>query len=207
MLLLLRLLDPLPDSRNIVIDDIPIHHVDRSTLRQRIITIPQDSVFLPGKCSIKLNLDPLSSATDHECISVLETVQLSKFVRECGGLHAQMSIESLSEGQQQLFGLGRAVLRRMLREKAGGPTGGILLLDEMNSKLDKDTDKLTQEIVRKQFVDYTVIMVAHRLDMVMNMCDRVFVLDRGGLVEEGNPRILAAIKGSRFAELWNESNS
>jgi ABC-type multidrug transport system fused ATPase/permease subunit len=72
-------------------------------------------------------------------------------------------------------------------------------------KLDKDTDRITQEIVREHFAEYTVIMVAHRLDMVMNMCDRVFVLDKGALVEEGSPKILAATSGSRFGELWNKS--
>ncbi|KFY76365.1 hypothetical protein V499_03976 [Pseudogymnoascus sp. VKM F-103] len=204
MLLLLRLLDPLPGSENIEVDGIPIHQVHRSTLRQRFITVPQDSIFLPGVSSIKFNLDTLSSATDEECISVLETVQLSSFVRACGGLHAPMSADSLSAGQQQLFGLGRAVLRRILRDKMGGPRGGILLLDEMNSKLDKDTDRITQEIVREHFADYTVIMVAHRLDIVMNMCDRVFVLDKGTLVEEGSPKMLAATSESRFGELWKE---
>ena len=99
---------------------------------------------------------------------MLETVQLPSFVRECGGLRAQMGADSLSARQQQLFGLGRAVLRRILRDKIGGSRGGILLLNEMNLKLDKDTDMITQEIVREHFADYTVIMVAHRLDIVMN---------------------------------------
>ncbi|KAH8896245.1 ABC transporter [Thozetella sp. PMI_491] len=206
MLLLLRLLDPLPGSHNILVDDVPIHQIDRLTLRQRFITVPQDSVFLPGRSSIKANLDPSNSASDEECITVLEAVQLSDLVRQCGDVHGNMGTESLSEGQQQLFGLGRAVLRRMMRDKTNGPTGGILLLDEMNSKLDKETDQITQKIIREQFRDYTVVMVAHKLDMVMNLCDRVFVLDQGVLVEEGRPMDLVEIRGSWFGRLWSESN-
>lgn len=117
-----------------------------------------------------------------------------------------MKAEDLSAGQQQLFGLGRAVLRRCVRARDGGPKGGILLLDEMSSKLDRETDRLAQDIIRTEFEDYTVIMVAHRLNMVMNLCDRVFVLERGEIVEEGAPRELADTAGTRFGELWQQNS-
>ena len=205
MLLLLRLLDPLADHANIQIDGIRLSNVSRSILRQRIITVPQDSVFLPGKMAIKLNLDPLGAATDEECHAALDTVHLLDFVDKLGGLDADMSAENLSAGQQQLFGLGRAVLRRRIRDRDGSASGGILLLDEMNSKLDKETDRLTQTILRTEFQRYTVIIVAHRLDIVMNLCDRVLILDKGTLVEEGNPSALASTEGSWFGELKKES--
>lgn len=206
MLLLLRLLNPLPLCQHIQVDGIPLHRVNRSTLRQRFITIPQDSVFLPGSSSIKVNLDPLETATDEECLAVLNRVGLSDFVKDSGGLHASMNADSLSAGQQQLFGLGRAVLRRRLKVKAHGLTGGILLLDEMNSKLDNETDRICQEVLQDEFVGYTIIMVVHRLGMVMKMCDRVFVLEKGKLIEQGHPKILAETEGSRFGELWKETS-
>lgn len=206
MLLLLRLLDPLPSSQDIAIDGVSLNRVNRTTLRQRIIVVPQDSVFLPGFSSVKQNLDPLGIATDEECLAILKTVRLLDFVGVLGGLHLAMSADNLSAGQQQLFGLGRAVLRRRMKDKMFGPSGGVLLLDEMNSKLDNDTDHVMQEVLRQEFVGYTTIMVAHRLSIVMNMCDRVLVMEKGSLVEEGNPRTLAARENSRFRELWKKSS-
>lgn len=193
-------------SEKVDIDGISLLNVDRSTVRQRFIVVPQDAVFLPGKASIRENLDPANQATEPECLSALAAVHLSEFVRESGGLNGLMRAEDLSAGQQQLFGLGRAVLRRCVRARNGGPRGGILLLDEMNSKLDRETDSLAQDIIRNEFADYTVIMVVHRLNMVMNLCDRVYVLDKGEIVEHGVPRELAYAAGTRFGELWQQNS-
>ena len=49
---------------------------------------------------------------------------------------------------------------------------------------------------------YTIVMVSHRLEMVMDYFDRVVVLDRGSVVEDGGPRELVEMEGSRFGELW-----
>ncbi|ROW01307.1 hypothetical protein VMCG_05930 [Cytospora schulzeri] len=133
LLMLLRLLDPIPSTvENIDIDGVPLYRIDRAVLRQRIIAVPQDAVFLPDGSSFKLNLDPVSVSSDMECKSVLETVGLWPFVTERGGLAAGMSPDTLSQGQKQLFSLARAILRRRIRsrEVANGQDRGILLLDE-----------------------------------------------------------------------------
>lgn len=205
ILLLLRLLDPLPScSKNMEIDGLPLHRVDRATLRKRIIAIPQDAVFLPDGSSVRDNINPLEPATDEECLAVLDAVLLAGFVQDRGGLNAGMSAEGLSAGQKQLFSLGRAILRRRVRERLSGQEkrGGILLLDEVSSSVDKVTDRAMQEIIRDEFQDYTIVMVSHRLEMVMDFFDRVVVLDRGSVVETGGPRELVDREGSRFGELW-----
>jgi ABC-type multidrug transport system fused ATPase/permease subunit len=205
ILLLLRLLDPLQScSRNMEIDDIPLHKIDRSTLRKRIIAIPQDAVFLPDGSSIKANIDPLDGATESECVQVLDAVRLSGFVEDRGGLNAGMSADDLSAGQKQLFSLGRAILRRRVRDRLAGSEkrGGLLLLDEVSSSVDKATDRAMQEIIRDEFESYTIVMVSHRLEMVMDFFDRVVVLDKGAVVESGGPRELVDTPGSRFGELW-----
>ncbi|KAM0421107.1 hypothetical protein ACHAPT_011178 [Fusarium lateritium] len=205
ILLLLRVLDPLEScSRNMEIDGIPLHQIDRSTLRKRFIAIPQDAVFLPDGSSVKANIDPLNGATEAECLQVLDTVRLSGFVDDRGSLNAGMSADDLSAGQKQIFSLGRAILRRRVRDRlAGGEKrGGLLLLDEVSSSVDKATDRAMQEIIRDEFESYTIVMVSHRLEMVMDYFDRVVVLDRGAVVESGGPRELVDTSGSRFGELW-----
>ncbi|KAF5020338.1 hypothetical protein F66182_7644 [Fusarium sp. NRRL 66182] len=203
IMLLLRLLDPLANqSANIVIDGVPYNRVDRSTLRRRIIAVPQDAVFLPDGSSIKENLDPFNMASDVECFAVLEAVRLTKFVHDHSSIHAGIRADDLSAGQKQLFSLGRALLRRKIKQRLGPNTGGVLLLDEVSSSVDSATDSLVQEIIKEEFSDYTIVMVSHRLDMVVAYFDSVVVLDRGRVVETGCPRELTKTDGSWFSELW-----
>ncbi|KAK2022803.1 ABC transporter [Colletotrichum zoysiae] len=208
ILLLLRLLEPVSTcSQNIEIDGVPFHRIDRSTLRRRIIAVPQDAVFLPDGSTIKSNIDPFEAASDSECLSVLRAVQLAGFVEELGGLHEGMSADSLSAGQKQLFSLGRAILRRRMKDaRSKRRGGGILLLDEVSSSVDYATDRLMQEIIKEEFGRYTIVMVSHRLEMVMDFFDSVIVMDQGRVIETGSPAELVATTGSRFGELWAIEN-
>ena len=205
MLLLLRLLNPLTSCPDLTIDGLPLSRINRTTLRQRIIVVPQEAVFLPGLNSIKFNLDPLGLATDEECLAVLTVVGLSGFVESLGGIDSSMSADNLSAGQQQLFSLGRAVLRRRVKNNLFGPSHGVLLLDEMNSKLDNDTDRVIQEVLRQEFDGYTIIIIAHRLDVVVNLCDRVLVMEKGSVVEDGGPKELVSTEKSLFSEIWKRT--
>ena len=209
ILLLLRLLDPLACcAENIELDGAAYNRIDRTTLRKRIIAIPQDAVFLPDGSSVQSNIDPLEEATEEECLSVLELVLLRGFVDDRGGLKGGMSPDDLSAGQKQLFSLGRAILRKRVRHRHidAEKRGGLLLLDEVSSSVDKITDRAMQEIIRTEFDAYTIVMVSHRLEMVMDYFDRVLVLDKGALVESGSPRELVDTPGSRFGELWTLGN-
>jgi ABC-type multidrug transport system fused ATPase/permease subunit len=78
--------------------------------------------------------------------------------------------------------------------------GGILLLDEISSSVDVETERVMQEIIKNEFKGYTVIAVSHRLDMIKDY-DRVIVMDTGEMVETGSPVELAEISGSRFGDL------
>lgn len=80
--------------------------------------------------------------------------------------------------------------------------GGLLLLDEVSSSVDVDTDRVMQEIIRREFEGYTVVMVSHRLEVVVGFFDRVVVMEGGEIVECGSPRELLEVEGSRFGELW-----
>lgn len=216
LLLLLRILDPVPSCADaITIDDTPLHKVDRGVLRQRVIAVPQDAVFLPDGTSFMTNLDPHGVSTEPECRAVLEAVGLWGLVHERGGLTSGMTPDTLSQGQKQLFSLARAVLRRRVRARHRGEVygkgavaedGGILLLDEVSSSVDQDTEREMQKVIAHEFTGYTIVMVSHRLDVVMGF-DRVVVMDKGELVETGRPADLVEAEGSRFRELWLVGNN
>lgn len=192
-----------------------LHKIDRAILRQRIIAVPQDAVFLPDGSTFMANLDPFGTSTELECQEVLEIVGLLPLVEERGGVTAGMSSETLSQGQKQLFSLARAVLRCRIRTReheaefggrvnekgAASTSGGILLLDEVSSSVDQETDRLMQKIILEEFSDYTIIMVSHRLEMVMSF-DTVLVMDQGSVVESGDPKMLIKKEGGKFRELW-----
>lgn len=203
---------------------LPLHRISRSALRRRIIAVPQDAVFFPAGSSIRENFDPYGEATDLEIKEVLELVGLSGFLEKQGGrLSMGMSAENLSAGQKQLFSLGRAILQRRVKHRRvrgndlGGNnesrgqsastqeesrTGGILLLDEVNSSVDRETENLMIRIIGNEFRGYTILMVSHRLDVVVEFADRVIVLDAGRMVEDGDPRKLIEEKSGIFRELW-----
>lgn len=138
-------------------------------------------------------------------------------------LETPLSPESLSQGQKQLFSLARAILRRRVRARelqahlgdyttittstpdANQQEGGILLLDEVSSSVDLNTDEEMQRVISVEFANYTIVMVSHRLGMVMGF-DRVVVMESGKIVETGKPRELVDVEGSRFRELWMVGN-
>jgi ABC-type multidrug transport system fused ATPase/permease subunit len=157
------------------------------------------------------NLDPFHVSTENECQAILETVGLWKLIQDRGGLNEGLSADTLSQGQKQLFNLGRAILRRRIRTREyevefgtaiseKGP-GGILLLDEVSSSVDRDTDRAMQRIIHEEFENYRIVVVSHRLDVVLDY-DTVLVMDSGRVVESGRPRMLVERDGSRFRELW-----
>jgi ABC-type multidrug transport system fused ATPase/permease subunit len=201
--LLLKMLDPVSSAaENVTIDGMSLHRINRSALRQRIIAVPQEAVFLPDGTSFQTNLDPSGVSTPEECGAVLAAVGLSAFVDERGGLSAGMTATTLSAGQRQLMSVGRALIRRRIRNRHhdAEKNGGILLLDEVSSSVDLETERVMQDIIKTEFEEYTVIAVSHRLHMVMEF-DTVVVMDIGEIVEVGNPAVLAGQAVSRFGDL------
>ena len=113
-------------------------------------------------------------------------------------LDATMKSLPLSQGQQQLFSLARAVLMRPTR-------GKVVLLDEATSSVDGQTDKMMQELIRTEFKEHTIVTVAHRLDTIMDS-EIVLVLDAGQLVEVGAPSELVQKEGGLFQRLYGKSH-
>lgn len=189
ILLLLRLLDPTTATENnITIDKLPLRRIHRNTLRQRVIAIPQDMIFLAAGETFRAMLDPHSRVTDKDCLAALEDVGLLGTVKESGGLQAEIGKETLSHGQKQLFSLAIAILRARAREQEGS-SSGILLLDEITSNVDRETEIIIMQVIERVFKNYTVVAVTHSLESVVGF-DRVFVMAEGQVIKDGTPNTL-----------------
>ncbi|OIW30336.1 multidrug resistance-like protein [Coniochaeta ligniaria NRRL 30616] len=190
---LLTLLRLVPNSSGtIAVDDVDISTLARDTVRGRIITVSQDTFFLPG--SVRLNIDPYDAASTEAIEAVLRRVGLWDAVQERGGLEAKFEDDMFSHGQRQLFSLARAVLRKDI--------GRVVVFDEATSSIDAHTEAVIREFLDDEFRHHTVIWVAHRLETIMGF-DRVIVLEKGCVVEDGNPSELVATGRNRFSDLWN----
>lgn len=181
------------NSGTIFIDGLDLSTIPRHYVRRNLNAIPQDPYFVAG--SIRLNLDPFSTNTDALILTALRKVKLLNTIIANGGLDGELDPETMSHGQRQLFCLARAILRK----------SKIVVLDEATSSVDRETDKLMQEIIRQEFKDCTIIAVAHRLETILDF-DRIAVLDRGDLVECDSPKNLLA-KDSSFKELYDVYSS
>lgn len=188
VLALLRMLNI--KSGKIEIDGLDLQRLPRTTVRERVNVIPQESLFLPG--TVRMNLDPRGKCNDIALVDALQKVQLWPTLGARGGLDGELKNDLLSHGQRQLFCLATAILRKTR----------IVVLDEATSNVDHETDKLMQRIIREEFRGCTIIAVAHRLNTIMDF-DRVAVLDHGVLCELDTPMALLAWQ-SRFRNMWGE---
>jgi ATP-binding cassette subfamily C (CFTR/MRP) protein 1 len=191
---LLRLINP--QSGSVCIGDVDMSAISADAVRQSITVIPQSPFFLPGSVSLNLTLlrDDIKSS-EAACIGTLKKVGLWDIISAKGGLGMEMSTLSLSHGQQQLFCLARAILKKTLPR-----LGRILILDEATSGVDQEMEALMECLLADEFQEYTVICIAHRLRMAKG-CDALVVLDGGRIVEVGEFGKLLEEKGA-FWELW-----
>ena len=191
-------------SGSLTIDGLNVSSIQPNTLRNTLITIPQDASPLPG--TVRFNIDPSSSflTTDTPIEDALALVGLWPLIRARGGLAAEMTTLRLSSGQSQLFALARAILllqrrRARCRDDSGAT---VLLLDEVTANVDEETERRMMEVLNGgMFRGLTVLAVAHRLRTIVGL-DRVVVLDGGRVVEVGVPGELLGMEGSLFREMF-----
>ncbi|OAA71750.1 ABC transporter, transmembrane domain, type 1 [Akanthomyces lecanii RCEF 1005] len=165
----------LPSHGTVKIGAMDLATVDRTALRNRITFIQQDPTLFPG--TLRDNLDPEGRFSDAACANAIDRVlgpswDLDSPI-DAGG-------KNLSQGQRQLVGIGRAVLRR----------SGLVILDEATASIDRGTAAMVQKVLREELARSTVITIAHRLEAVedANWCLR---LERGRVLECGPARDLA----------------
>lgn len=169
---------------------------DLSSLREHVAYVPQEVTMFSDTIRSNLLLGNNHPITDAEIENTLDTVGCG-FVKEMPfGLDTVLdeNAVNLSGGQKQRLALVRALLRKP----------EILILDEATSALDTISERKLQDSLKKAYPYMTVIMVAHRLNSIRD-CDRILVLDRGMVIEEGTHGQLME-KSGLYAAMYNSIN-
>lgn len=161
---------------------------------------------MPDGTTFRTNLDPWAAASDAERTAALADFKLDAVIDAKGGLDAPLNSAELSAGQKELFSLARAVLRRRVKLRVTGVDGGLLLLDEVTSSADAETEVEVGRMLEREFGAWTVVMVTHRREMAVG-CERVVVVDNGRVVEDGKPGELLEKEGGWFRALWANGGS
>jgi len=203
------------EQGKILIDDVDIGLIGLQDLRENIVMVPQDPTLFTG--TLRTNLDPFGLFTDEEIFTALRGVQLvsgpsaansrpetpvqtlrkngknspassttvaasitdtsamenKNIFRNLSSTVAE-SGSNLSQGQRQLLCLARALLK----------APKVLLMDEATASIDYATDARIQDTIRE--IKNTTLTIAHRLQTIIDY-DKVLVLDKGEIVEFGDP--------------------
>ena len=193
--LLLRFYEP--QSGTISIDGQTVDSVTQESLRAQIGLVTQDTSLLHR--SVRDNIIyGRPDATEAEMISAAERAEAAGFIPNLSDAKGRRGYDAhvgergvkLSGGQRQRIAIARVMLK----------DAPILLLDEATSALDSEVEAAIQESLDKMMEGKTVIAIAHRLSTIAAM-DRLIVLDKGRIIEEGSHTELLAKQGL-YAKLW-----
>ena len=193
--LLLRFYEP--QSGTISIDGQNVDSVTQESLRAQIGLVTQDISLLHR--SVRDNIIyGRPDATEAEMISSAERAEAAGFIPNLSDAKGRRGYDAhvgergvkLSGGQRQRIAIARVMLK----------DAPILLLDEATSALDSEVEAAIQESLDKMMEGKTVIAIAHRLSTIAAM-DRLIVLDKGRIIEEGSHTELLEKQGL-YAKLW-----
>ena len=177
----------------VTIDGLDIRDTTLASLREQISLVPQEPLLF--STSVKENiLYGRRTATDEEVEEAARAARAHEFISELpDGYDTEVGDRGakLSIGQQQRLAIARAFLK----------DAPVLLLDEPTSALDLQTEAELLEELESLMAGRTVIMVAHRLSTVRNV-DRIYVLERGRVVEHGPHDELMATTG-QYHQLYS----
>ena len=171
----------------IKIDNTNIKDMTMNSLRHLLGLVTQDSILFND--TIKNNiLIGKENATDEEILEALKVANAYEFVQDLpNGIYTNIGDagNKLSGGQKQRLNIARAVLKNP----------PIMILDEATSALDTESEKFVQVALENMMQNRTSIVIAHRLSTIQK-ADKIVVMHRGEIVEQGNHDELLAMNGT-----------
>ncbi|MEO8885009.1 MAG: ABC transporter ATP-binding protein [Mucilaginibacter sp.] len=185
-----------PMQGDILYNDVLSKEIDLDQLREHVGFVTQDTQLFSGTIRENL-LFVRPGATDAECLDVLEKAACQTLMaRASNGLDTVIGEGGVkvSGGEKQRLSIARALLRQP----------DLLVFDEATSSLDSLTEESITETIRDVSVmrDYITILIAHRLSTIMH-ADRIYVLEKGRIIESGKHLDLIAQKGLYYA-MWRQ---
>ncbi|MBI3419488.1 MAG: ATP-binding cassette domain-containing protein [Proteobacteria bacterium] len=182
--LLLRFYDP--QAGLIRLDNVDLKETDPKELRRLISFVPQDVAIFSTDALTNIRMAK-PEASDEEVKRAATAANAHDFIAALPqGYRTYLGEKGirLSGGQRQRIGIARAALRQT----------PLLLLDEATSALDSQSEKAVQEALAQLMQDRTTLIIAHRLSTIRH-CDRIVVMDRGLIIEEGTHDALLEQQG------------
>ena len=173
----------------VCVDGYDVKKVSIESLRRQMGIMTQDNFLFSGTIKDNIRYGKLD-ATDEEILAAAKAVHAHEFITKLEkGYDTELSERGggLSNGQRQLL----AFARTMVSDPA------ILILDEATSSIDTNTELLVQEGIEALLKGRTSFVIAHRLSTIQK-ADRIFVIDNGGIAEEGTVHELIAKKGAYY---------
>ncbi|MEQ1342952.1 lipid A export permease/ATP-binding protein MsbA [Acinetobacter seifertii] len=175
-------------SGQIYLDDLPIRDIELSSLRTQIAMVNQQVVLFNRTVRENIAYGQLHDASDEQVIAAAKAAYAHDFIMNLpNGYDTVLGAQglNLSGGQRQRIAIARAILKN----------APILILDEATSALDNESEHFIQQAFDEAMQDRTTIVIAHRLSTIEN-ADRIVVLDRGQIVEQGTHQELLAKQGA-----------
>ncbi len=176
----------------ILLDGVNIKNYKREDLRKNIAMVLQDTHLFTGTVMENIRYGNLS-ATDEDVINAAKIASAHSFImRLSEGYKTEITGDgaNLSQGQRQLLNIARAAISK----------APVLVLDEATSSVDTRTEMHIEHGMDRLMKERTTFVIAHRLSTVRN-ADKIIVLEKGEILEEGTHDELLALKG-RYFELY-----
>jgi subfamily B ATP-binding cassette protein MsbA len=174
-----------PNAGQVTLDGVPVEQWDLRALRTQFAMVSQDVVMFND--SIAVNVALGSAVDEARVLECLKAANLADHVAGLPqGIHTVVghNATQLSGGQRQRLAIARALYKN----------APILILDEATSALDTESERLVQEALQRLMTGRTTLVIAHRLSTIEH-ADRVVVMERGRIAEQGTHAELMAMGG------------
>ena len=174
-----------PTSGEVRMDGVPLQDWDLGYLRQQFAMVSQDVVMFNDTVAANVALG--AEINDERVWACLEAANLATHVRQMPqGIYTEVghNAAQLSGGQRQRLAIARALYK----------DAPVLILDEATSALDTESERLVQQALQKLMEGRTTLVIAHRLSTIEH-ADRVVVMERGRIAEQGTHAQLLAMNG------------